>query len=167
MRTRLLIVTAVALLLGFSAATEAGWHHRYHRYVGYSAPVFNYSPYALAPAYSLHGPAVYPGYSFASYRSYYSPINYGYVARYRPLLGGYRVRGFYGAGFTRYGVYGGSYGYVPLTVGYPYATGYLSAVRPIRPYLTAYPAGISVPVVTPVTTAYSPCMYGAYGLGGY
>lgn len=174
-------------LIAATSSVDAGWHH-HRRYVGYPTARIDYAPYSIVSGYSVHGPALYSaGYRGTGYgttiaqRSYYNPINYGYArgygaGLYSPYRGIYRSRysrvlpGYaYGYGlrypygglhFTRYGIYGGSF-YTPLTVGYPYATGYLSAVRPVQPYLHAY----SVGVATPFVTAYTPSIYGAYGYG--
>lgn len=168
---RYALLLAACLTLGVANSASAGWH-RYHRTVAYAAPVFDYAPYTVyGGGFSVHGPAVY-------HRSYYAPVSYGFRTFHRRGWGWGRPYfygpgfGYWRSGFTRYGVYGGSFAYAPLTVGYPYATGYLSAVQPVQPYLASYRttlvAPVAAPVVaTPVVTAYSPCIYGAYGLLGY
>lgn len=179
--SRLLCSTVLAAAAVSLPAIVSAGGFCHHRYAPVSVARLDYAPYTYYGGPSVHGPVLYNSVGFVPlpygpspvlHRSYYSPLNYGYrtpygfgpyASPYSRLGYGYGGYGFAGYGygyrgyhFTRYGIYGGSYSYAPLTVGYPYATGYLSAVRPVQPYLHAYQA-----------PAYTPCVYGSYGYSRY
>lgn len=170
-------MTARNILLSFSiclcsaAVLEAG-DHFCRRYAPVSVGHYDYAPYSYAPVPSVHGPVFYDSgvQQLPSFhRSYYRPVQYGYGRPYglgayaTPYRGwgyGYRGYGYRGYHLTSYGIYGGSYTYLPLSTGYRYNTGYVSVVRPVQPYVHAYQ-------ISPSPLPYTPCVYGAYGYGAF
>ena len=174
-----LLLAALALAAAGSADACHGRYCTCGYGYGGSAYRLDYTPYRYAAGPSYHGPALYSRTSLYRGLSYGRP--YAYVGRGGygyPYAWGYGYRSGYGYGslatpgmwygYNRFAPYSTGYGssavgygygaaYLPLTVGYPYSTGYLN---PHSPYSFR-----QIPVYSPTLMSTSPGVYGAYGYG--
>ena len=174
-----LLIAALALVAAGSADACHGRHCTCGSGYGGSAYRLDYTPYRYAAGPSYHGPALYSRTSLYRGLSYGRPYAYAGRGGYGyPYAWGYGYRSGYGYGslatpgmwygYNRLAPYGYGYGssavgygfgaaYLPLSVGYPYSTGYLN---PHSPYSFR-----QIPVYSPTLMSTSPGVYGAYGYG--